>query len=679
VDRGSRWCALPGGAALAEDLVARIGQRASGVPLFIEELTKSVLDSGSAFGKSEIPETLQASLLARLDRLGPDTKELAQIAAVIGREFGPALLCAVTEKPAEALALDLGRLVASEIVLSAGSAQDGYVFRHALIQDAAYQSLLLSRRRQYHGAIADALERGFPEVVESQPELIAQHYTAAEMPERAIPFWLRAGERSRWRSAILEAIGHFERALEMARGLPEGADRSRQVLALLLALGDARCLTSGRLVEAFATYREAAEMARADGSPTDFARAALGVHYAENWIGRPPRESAELLEAALHDLGDANGGDRARVLSELGRALLTLGDLQRASALAAEAVAVARQCGDRGALYHALSRRNIAAVGLPCPASRFPERRTLLDEERGLIEESAGPQLIYGFVPVASYLEMGDYAGFAASLIWFREYSSKHRISTHEYGLTSVDAMRAILLGEFAEAERLADRALEIGEAQADLATGVYGVQMFTIRREQGRLAEVAPLFRRFLDENPGDGAWRPGLAVIASDLGFEEAARKAFAEMASAGFVFPADAKRSLTLSYLAEVCTRLGDALEAERLYEQLLPYRDNAILAPVATVCCGAAGRYLGMLAGAMGEWNAAEEHFEAALDMDERLHAWPWLAHTKHEFALALTARDRAVDQSRAEALFAAAAASAERIGMPALQQKIRSRH
>jgi tetratricopeptide (TPR) repeat protein len=246
-------------------------------------------------------------------------------------------------------------------------------------------------------------------------------------------------------------------------------------------------------------------------------------------------------------------------------------------------------------------------------------------------------------------------------------------------GLASADAMRAILLGEFAEADRLADRALEIGrDVQGELATGVYGVQMFTTRREQGRLAEVAPLFRRFLDENAEEAAWRPGLALIASDLGFSEAARKEFAEMASAGFAFPADAKRSLTLSYMAEVCTRLGDGLEAERLYEQLLPYRDNAILAPVATVCCGAAGRYLGMLAGVMGEWAAAEQHFEAALVMDEGLHAWPWLAHTKHEFALTLISRGRAADQNRAESLLAAAAASAERIGMPALQQKIRSR-
>jgi class 3 adenylate cyclase/tetratricopeptide (TPR) repeat protein len=667
-----------GGAALSADVVGRIGQRAGGVPLFIEELTKSVLDSGNAFGESEIPETLQASLLARLDRLGPDTKEVAQIAAVIGREFGAELLRAVTRKPVEALAAELGRLVTAEIVLPGASALDGHMFRHALIQDAAYQSLLLSRRREYHGKIAETLEREFLEVAESQPELLAQHYTTAEMPVRAIPYWLRAGERSRARSAVLEAIGHFERGLAMARDLPEGADRSRQILALLLALGDAQRLTSGQLVEALATCKEAAELARAEGAPADLARAALAVHDCENWIGQPSRETAELLEAALHALGDTNGANRARVLSALGRTLFLLGNAERAAVLTAEAVAVARRSGDQRALYYCLSRRSIAAVGNPCPASSFPERRRGLDEELALMQETAGPELIYGFVPVASYLEMGDYAGFTASLVRLREYSLKHRISTYEYGLTSIDAMRAILVGEFAEAERLADRALEIGEVQGELATGVYGVQMFTIRREQGRLAEVAPLFRRFLDENPRDGAWRPGLAVIASDLGFTDAARKAFAEMAAAGFALAADAKRSLTLSYLAEVCTRLSDALETERLYELLLPYRDNAIFAPMATVCCGAAGRYLGMLAGVIGEWTAAEEHFQAALEMDEALHAWPWLAHTKHEFALALTARGRPSDHKRAEALFAAAAASAERIGMPALQQKIRSR-
>ena len=166
--------------------------------------------------------------------------------------------------------------------------------------------------------------------------------------------------------------------------------------------------------------------------------------------------------------------------------------------------------------------------------------------------------------------------------------------------------------------------------------------------------------------------------------VSFLQALAKSYAEMAvdHARLKAPHQPSRPhweqpIEAPHLAEVCARLDDALEAERLYEQLLPYRDNAILAPVATVCCGAAGRYLGMLASVMGEWIAAEEHFQAALDMDERLHAWPWLAHTKHEFASALLTRGRARDRNRAKTLLGEAAASAERIGMPALQQKIRS--
>jgi tetratricopeptide (TPR) repeat protein len=139
--------------------------------------------------------------------------------------------------------------------------------------------------------------------------------------------------------------------------------------------------------------------------------------------------------------------------------------------------------------------------------------------------------------------------------------------------------------------------------------------------------------------------------------------------------FALPADAKRGLTLSYLAEVCARLGDAQRAEQLYELLLPYRDNTILAPVATVCCGAAARYLGMLARAIRNWAAAEEHFEAALVLDERMQAWPWLAHTQHEFATLLLHRDKAGDQPRANMLLAGAVEIAERLGMPALLKNI----
>src|SRR5262249_39778212 len=163
---------------------------------------------------------------------------------------------------------------------------------------------------------------------------------------------------------------------------------------------------------------------------------------------------------------------------------------------------------------------------------------------------------------------IGDLADFEAYLERTQEVLDKLP-SGHRYIITSASAMRAILHGDFAAAERLAERALEVShELQREAATGVYGVQMFTTRREQGGLAEVAPLVRKFVAEkNAEAAAWRPGLVLIASDLGFEEEAQRIFDELAATQFDFPMDAKRNITLSYLAEICTRLGDADRAEK----------------------------------------------------------------------------------------------------------------
>src|SRR5262249_27179340 len=154
----------------------------------------------------------------------------------------------------------LQRLVGSQIVLPGGSTQDGaYAFRHALIQDAAYQSLLLSRRRRYHQEIAQALVREFPETAESQPNLVAQHYTSAALPEQAIPYWRRAGERASAGFAYREPVAHFEQGLQLARGLPESVERSRQILGLLLLLGETRAQFN-RIQEALQTFKDAAEL-----------------------------------------------------------------------------------------------------------------------------------------------------------------------------------------------------------------------------------------------------------------------------------------------------------------------------------------------------------------------------------------------------------------------------------
>jgi predicted ATPase/class 3 adenylate cyclase len=234
---------------LPAEIVEQIVARTDGVPLFVEELTKTVLESGLLADAGDryelagplppfaIPTTLHDSLMARLDRLAP-VKEVAQIGAVIGREFPHQLLAAVADRPEPQLQAALDELVSSELVFRRGAPPEAaYSFKHALVQDAAYQSLLKSKRQQVHARIAHVLEESFPATAATQPELLAHHFTEAGQIERAIGYWLKAGERAAARSANLEAIRHLTRGLGALGTLPESPERDRRELALQIAIG----------------------------------------------------------------------------------------------------------------------------------------------------------------------------------------------------------------------------------------------------------------------------------------------------------------------------------------------------------------------------------------------------------------------------------------------------------
>ncbi|HEX3556516.1 MAG TPA: protein kinase [Thermoanaerobaculia bacterium] len=219
---------LPLPAQVRRQIVART----DGVPLFLEELTKTVLESHSAGARQELPITLRDSLAARLDRLGA-AKEVAQIAAVIGRVFTLELLAAVCACDESALQQRLQRLVQVELVYRKGfGAQARYLFKHALVQDAAYESLLKRERRQIHRQIAETLASRFPATAETTPEILAHHYTEAGLPEPAVDFWVRAGDLASRRSASAEAISHLDRALRLLQSLPESPARDRRELAI---------------------------------------------------------------------------------------------------------------------------------------------------------------------------------------------------------------------------------------------------------------------------------------------------------------------------------------------------------------------------------------------------------------------------------------------------------------
>jgi len=256
---------VAGGKTLPVEVLQQIIAKTDGVPLFVEELTKMVLESVETTNRSPqqtlaIPATLHDSLMARLDRL-TTAREVAQLGATLGREFPYEVIQAVSSGTEETLQHELARLVEAELLSQRGVPPHArYLFKHALIQDAAYQSLLKSTRQQYHQQIARVLAERFPEIRDTQPELLAHHYTEAGLKEEAISYWQQAGQRAIARSANVEAISHLTKGIELVKALPDTPVRVQQELTLQIALGESLMATKGyaapEVAQAYARARE---------------------------------------------------------------------------------------------------------------------------------------------------------------------------------------------------------------------------------------------------------------------------------------------------------------------------------------------------------------------------------------------------------------------------------------
>ncbi|HLN36403.1 MAG TPA: adenylate/guanylate cyclase domain-containing protein [Xanthobacteraceae bacterium] len=310
---GRADCArLVASVAAAEDLsaetVAAILDKTDGIPLFAEELTRSIVESAGE-AAATVPATLKDSLMARLDRLGP-AREVAQIAAVVGRQFPFAILDAVVPRGGAALEAALTDLVAAGILLPEGRGLErGFSFKHALLRDAAYDSLLLTRRREWHERTARAVEQRFPELAASEPEVLAYHFAEAGQPAPACDYRMRAGDRAASRSAYREAVAHFSAGLKVAEALPASADRTRRQLDFLLKLGPALIVTRGMgSPEVEDAYRRAAEMGEATGDEPATFKAKWGLWLNANIRRKTAlaRDRADELLALAQRSGDGD-------------------------------------------------------------------------------------------------------------------------------------------------------------------------------------------------------------------------------------------------------------------------------------------------------------------------------------------------------------------------------------
>jgi class 3 adenylate cyclase/tetratricopeptide (TPR) repeat protein len=323
------------GKTLPEEVMDQILARTDGVPLFVEELTKTVLETGLLQERDDhyvlnrplplmaIPTTLHASLMARLDRLA-SVREVAQIGAVVGREFSYELLTFVAGLSRERLEEALNQLVRSELIFCRGQIPEAiYTFKHALVRDASYSGLLKSRRASLHATIADAFEQRFPEVVEAQPETLAHHLTEAGLFEKAAGYWLEAGKKAAMRSANLEAIAHSQRGIDASSHLPDSPRKDRLELDFQLALGPCLIATQGPASnKAMATFARARELCERLGDPPEHLQVMFWLTTASVIRGELPL--AQETIAALLRLAEARG-DRPALLNAMrGQAMIRL-------------------------------------------------------------------------------------------------------------------------------------------------------------------------------------------------------------------------------------------------------------------------------------------------------------------------------------------------------------------
>lgn len=315
------------GGALPPATVARIVDRADGVPLYAEELAATVLESGKAESADAVPETLQDAMMARLDQMGA-AKEVAQIAAVIGRQFGHGLLALVAEASEAELQSSLERLAASGLIQVRGTAPDAsYLFRHALLRDTAYDSLLRGQRQELHGRIANAMEAHFADT--APPELLAHHLTEAGEAARAVAFWQDAGQQALGRAAGSEALAHLERALELVRSLPASPLRAGQEFEILMAMSPAIMTVKGfGADEIGAVHEQAFELADQAGNQDQSFRALFGSWMYE--MQRPPMARAVRVANRLTAIAEETGerGHQLQALHSRWSMGLFLGEIE---------------------------------------------------------------------------------------------------------------------------------------------------------------------------------------------------------------------------------------------------------------------------------------------------------------------------------------------------------------
>lgn len=616
------------------------------------------------------PESVRELVSQRLSRLRPATRVLLELAAVAGPELELATLRRAAVLRDGELAEALEEAVRSGMVEELHSRELTYRFTHELVRLALSDRLTGLRRAELHLRVAEALEEGAGPQGQRALAGLAYHFAAAAPlgdVRKAVDYNVLAARRALETLAFDEGVARLRQALEL--GIDDPGERA----AIQLELGTAHHL-AGSAGEALAAFRAAFETARELGDAELLARAAIGYEDACWRPGISDAGAIELIRAAAEAVGAAPSSLRTQLESALARALEFCGEHAAAADVWRRAIAMAREGRDRRDLATVLMRsywgRGTFSDG---EILDMLAEASAIAEEIGDIEIRAETMewrvaaLIGSCQLDAARRELREVLDLAHAM---RQPFIVHVAEHHASSIALSD-------GLLEEAEAAARRSHEWGRLLTGRdPSGIYGIQMFSVRREQGRLAELAPVVRVLASAERG-GVWGPGYAAILAELGMLEEARRELDRLERDGVHGLRESLWVASLTYLADAVAAVGHASLARLLYPELAPFAGGGIMIAHGVAFYGAADRFLGMLAATVGDTDAAVAHFERAAELNERMGSLTWLAHTEYEHGRALLARGTADDVAAAGEHLARAAALAERIGMLALLARIRA--
>ena len=663
-------------------LAGSIHELTEGNAFLVIELWRALVETGAlvvAGGRAHLahppqelatPDTVREVVTQRVARLGEEATAVLELAAVIGPEFDLAVLVRGTGRDEAALLGSIDLALRSGMVADVPERPLVYRFAHELVRRALYDRLSAPRRVELHLCAGEALEAGSPQPSARTLADLAHHFTLAAPlggAERAVDYNLRAAEAATAALAFDEAVEALRTVLRL--GIPEPRERAE----VGLALGTA-CYRAGRGSEALDAYRDVAAIARGEGDADLFARAAVGFENSCWRMAAVDAGALEFLTEAAAMLGEEDSSLRVMVLSGQARACAFLGDHERGAALRSDSIDMARRLGDRPALATVLMRAYWArgTTGLDEILGMLTESRDLAAELRNIELQAEAMEW-----RIAALIALGDLESARQELAEVHEMASRvgqpfimHVAEQHRSTIALSD-------GRLAEAEETAERSFEWGRLLTGRdPTATYGVQMFGIRREQGRLAELAPVVRILAATTDRGGAWGPGLAVVLAELGMHDEARRELERVRRTGLIELRTGLWLASLVYLADAAALVGDAALAAEVYTELLPNAGTIVTVGHGVACYGSADRYLGVVAATAGEREIARGHLEVALAVDRSMGAWTWLAHSRYALGKLLVDAG-GDDRARGRELLQEAGSLAERIGMPTLLGRVRS--